>query len=37
MVVSGPAMRPGDVRLKRFIEKVDGKPEGYRMFVVEAR
>lgn len=37
VVVSGPAMQPGEVRLERFIEKVDGKPEGYRMFVVEAR
>ena len=32
----GPAMRPGEVRLERFIEKVEARPEGYRIFV-EAR
>ncbi len=31
---SGPALRPGEVRLKRFIEKVEARPAGYRMFVV---
>ncbi len=31
---SGPAMQAGEVRLKRFIEKVEGSPSGYRLFVV---
>ncbi len=31
---SGPALHPGEVRLKRFIEKVEARPGGYRMFVV---
>lgn len=31
---SGPALYPGEVRLKRFIEKVEARPDGYRMFVV---
>ncbi len=31
---SGPALRPGEIRLKRFIEKVEARPEGYRVFVV---
>ncbi len=34
---SGPALRPGEVRLERFIEKVDERPGGYRMFVVAIR
>ncbi len=31
---SGPALRPGEVRVERFIEKIDERPGGYRMFVV---
>ncbi len=31
---SGPALRPGEIRIERFIEKVDERPGGYRMFVV---
>ena len=31
---SGPALRPGEVRIERFIEKVEARPDGYRMFVV---
>ncbi len=34
VVASGPALHPGEVRLKRFIEKVEGRPDGCRMFVV---
>ncbi len=30
---SGPALRPGEVRVERFIEKVEARPDGYRMFV----
>lgn len=34
VVVSGPTMRPGEVRLERFIEKVEARPSGYRLSVV---
>ena len=34
---SGPALRPGEVRIERFIEKVEARPDGYRMFVVAVR
>ena len=30
---SGPAMRPGEIRIERFIEKVEARPDGYRLFV----
>ena len=34
---NGPSLRPGEIRLERFIEKVEAKPEGYRLFVVSVQ
>ena len=34
---SGPALRPGEVRLKRLFHRVEGQPESYRMSVVSVQ
>ncbi len=34
---SGPSLRPGEIRLERFIEKVEARPEGYRLLVVSVQ
>ncbi|MCP3959518.1 MAG: hypothetical protein GY719_16850 [bacterium] len=34
VLVSGPSLRPGEVWVERFIEEVEGRPEGYRVSVI---
>lgn len=34
---SGPALRPGEVRLERLLQDVEEEPEGYELYVVEVR
>ena len=36
-LLRGPALQPGEVWLERFFTKVEGQPEGYRMFVVDVQ
>ncbi len=34
---SGPSLHPGEIRIERFIEKVEARPDGYRLFVVAVK
>lgn len=37
VLTSGPALHPGEIRLKRLFLAVEGRPESYRMSVVDLR